>query len=272
MQQLSKFINLLNNIRTPRVRRRGGRKGRIRKRAPGLRTQSHLERIRVMTYSLNIDNTSFPLTLYLNERIRTSQRMLQLCTLFQQWNLVKFKIITVPELFEGTVPFTLYMLTSMDSTVVADQENILEKGIRLPNNKNFNKIIRSSGHQNDFNYWNDCKDITLTTVPSIVVAFTTDNYGRIPKGSYIINFEIDVMFRYPQDIIPPSVKLVTQSIHQKENFKEGEEKSDSNEDVFTDKKPEKQEEYKNDKKIKELEEKIKKLESGLVPLRTEDRK
>jgi hypothetical protein len=165
--------------------------------------------IRLTTYSYDLGSaTGFPLLLRLGVFLSDSTRIQQLCTLFQQYKMVKVHVSITPEIKDGTTPFILYMLTSMDRSVDTTQELVLTKGVKCSNKNVTSKTIAIRGRQNDFNYWYDCKNINIADQrPTMQFAFAPDSYGRVPSGSYVITITATLMFRYPQSVVPPATRI-----------------------------------------------------------------
>lgn len=205
------------------VKRRRGRRSK-----PGLNENIFRTTIRLTTYSYDLGSaTGFPLLLRLGVFLSESTRIQQLCTLFQQYKLVKVHVSITPEIKDGTTPFILYMLASTDRSVSTDQELVLSKGTRCSNKNVTNKTIRINGRQNDFNYWFDCKNVNVTDQrPTLQIAFAPDSYGRVPNGSYVIAITATLKFRYPQSVVPPAAKIGEKIDERKGEDKKEEEKKD----------------------------------------------
>jgi hypothetical protein len=185
------------------------RRRRRKRNKPGLYENIFKTDIRLTTYSYDLGSaTGFPLLLRLGVFLSESTRIQQLCTLFQQYKLVKLHVAITPEIKDGTTPFILYMLSSMDRSVDTTQELVLTKGVKCSNKNVTNKTIIVRGRQNDFNYWYDSKNINIADQrPTMQIAFAPDSYGRVPSGSYVIALTATLMFRYPQSVVPPAAKI-----------------------------------------------------------------
>jgi hypothetical protein len=210
MNKLTKFNFNRNQQYMVGMRRRRYTQRRHRKRnKPGLYENTFKTDIRLTTYSYDLGSaTGFPLLLRLGVFLSDSTRIQQLCTLFQQYKMVKVHVSITPEIKDGTTPFILYMLTSMDRSVDTTQELVLTKGVKCSNKNVTNKTIMTKGRQNDFNYWYDCKNINVVDQrPTMQFAFAPDSYGRVPTGSYVIAITATLMFRYPQSVVPPAAKI-----------------------------------------------------------------
>lgn len=195
---------------------------------------------------------------------------------------MKIRVSVVPEIYQGTTPFVLYMLCSTDREISTTSETVLTKGVRCSNVRPFTKTIRTSGRQNDFNYWFDCRLVNEADKrPTVQLAFAPDAYGRVPTGSYVITIICSFRFRYPQSIVPPTLKasggngigtqIENKQVEKKEEEKEEEKKEEKKEkDVWEMSGEDDDLEYENEV----LRNKIKKLEAMLknVKLNGEEQK
>jgi hypothetical protein len=143
------------------------------------------------------------------------------------------------------------MLCSTDREVSTTSEIVLTKGVRCSNVRPFTKTIRTSGRQNDFNYWFDCRLINEADKrPTVQLAFAPDAYGRDPTGSYVITIICSFRFRYPQSIVPPTLKASGgNGIRTLEEKKEIDNEVDKKE---SEKEETKEEEKKEEKKEKDV--------------------
>lgn len=250
----SKKFNNKNNVFRKRRRR-------IR---PGLKESVYRTDIRLTTYSYNLGAaTGFPLLLRLGAFFADNVRLQQCCTLFQQYCLEKIRVSVIPEIYQGSTPFILYMLCSTDRNIDTTTELILSKGMRCSNTRPFSKTIRTSGRQNDFNYWFDCLSINEADKrPTVQLAFTPDAYGRVPTGSYVITITASFKFRYPQSVVPPTIASSgkgkegqPEKTEDKKAIKEEEkeEKKIENEDVWELTGSDDEKEYENEELKKENE-------------------
>lgn len=260
-----------NNKKFSKLRRKRGRRRRNR---PGIKESMYSADIRLTTYSWNLGQaTGFPLLLRLGAFFGENVRLQQCCTLFQQYKLMKIRVSVIPEIYQGSTPFIVYMLCSTDREIDTTSELILSKGVRCSNVRPFTKTISSSGRQNDFNYWFDCRNINEADKrPTVQIAFAPDSYGRVPSGSYVITIIASFRFRYPQSIVPPTI---ASGGNGREGLKEEEKVEEKKEEVKENKKEEKKIEdpweltgedddleYENEKlreELKKLKEEMKKM-------------
>jgi hypothetical protein len=97
---------------------------------------------------------------------------------------------------QGNTPHTAYMLASSDPDEELTKATIISNGKTVPNNKLYSRIFRNSGRQNDFNYWFDCSKLQ-SVLPTFQIAFGIDNAYQEGFGSYRIEVQANVSYRYP---------------------------------------------------------------------------
>lgn len=200
-------MNMNRKIRR-RARRRGARmryRNRIRRSGGGRSSVS--EFVRILTYGLNLNSLQI-LRIGIGGSMAGNSRITQLCTLYQQYKLMSVSVTTIPLVQSGTAPDPIYVLPNSDLDIEPSRSIILSKGKRCNVTRSTTFTFKSSGRQNDFNYWFDtAKLLDSTNRPTFQLNFSNDDGAGSDQGRYLIDVKVRLMFRYPQSHEPAEYKV-----------------------------------------------------------------
>lgn len=231
----------------------------------GISQSVYTEVLRLATYNLNITaEQQWPVILRFGPFAAANERLMSLCTNFQQYKVVNFQVHVVPVVRSGNYPPPLYMLTGLDRELSPIETIVIQTGHLFSNSKPSSHRVAIAGRQNDMNYWFDCEKVgTADKRPTIQWSFVADTYqSTVLTGVYQLSITAKFLFRFPQYDTPALLKaLASKQKPQPEPLKEDEVREEEKEEV--------EENKSKEEKIAEIEEKISQLRASLVELKTQ---
>lgn len=202
------------------------------KKSPKLRNKLNLpskkytEVIRLTTYNLNLSaEQEYPIILRFGAIATSCERLMSLCTNFQQYKIDSIQVTAVPLVNQGSYPPIIYILMNLDREISPTSSLVIQSGCRFSNNKASSKRYKVYGLQNDMNYWFDCEKLgTVDRRPTMQWAIAADTYqSQILTGYYQLSITAKIEFRFAQYDSPNLNKL-------KEKFKENKNKENKKEE------------------------------------------
>ncbi len=179
---------------------RKSRRAQARNTGVGLSQMTYKEVIRMATYNISFNQEKeWPVVIRFGAIASANERMIALCTVFQQYKVSSVRVTVVPLIKQGNYPPPLYMVTGTDREISPLANTVIQTGRRFQNNRASTVTVNISGRQNDFGYWFDCEKVgTPDRRPTIQWSFAADTYQLTIEGQYQISIAVEVSFRFPQ--------------------------------------------------------------------------
>lgn len=243
-----------------------------------LPSKQYSEIIRLTTYNLNLTSEQeYPIIIRFGAIATSCERLMSLCTNFQQYKIDSVQVSAIPLVKEGSYPPIIYILMNMDREISPTTSIVIQTGHRFSNNRASSKRYKVRGMQNDMNYWFDCEKLgQVDRRPTMQWSIAADTYqSQVLTGYYQITITAKIQFRFAQYDSPNLNKLINDKNKNKEEKEEkkeekenetkekeninkiNKEKENKSEEEFIEEEDDEEEEEKIEKQIQKLQERLK---------------